>query len=148
MDRFFMRLSLGYMERSQEMQVIARRSTLDIIASLEQRVSAEETAYVRSAFTEVKVGDPVLSYIMDIIEATRRESRFVAGVSTRGAMAFYKAAQVTAAISGRDYVIPEDMKTVAVPVLGHRLSMGGAASAREAGRFLNKILEQITVPLE
>ncbi len=148
MDRFFMRLSLGYMERSQEMQVIARRSTLDIIASLEQRVSTEETAYVRSAFTEVKVGDPVLSYIMDIIETTRRESRFVAGVSTRGAMAFYKAAQVTAAISGRDYVIPEDVKTVAVPVLGHRLSMGGAASAREASRFLNKILEQITVPLE
>ena len=89
-----------------------------------------------------------MGYIMDIVEATRRESHFVAGVSTRGAMAFYKAAQVTAAISGRDFVIPEDVKTVAVPVLGHRISMGGTASSREAGRFLNKILEQITVPLE
>ena len=148
MDRFFMRLSLGYMTRSQEMQVIARRSTLDIIASLPQQVSTEETAYVREHFSEVKVGDAVLRYIMDIVEATRRESRFVAGVSTRGAMALYKAAQVTAAISGRDYVIPEDVKTVAIPVLGHRISMGGAASSREAGRFLSKILEQITVPLE
>ncbi len=147
-DRFFMRLSLGYMTRAQEMQVMARRSTLDIVESLEQVVSREETEYVRTAFSEVQVSEPVLGYMMDLVEGTRKESHFVTGVSTRGAMALYKASQVTAALNGRDYVIPEDVKYVAIPVLGHRISMGGGASFREAEKFLKKILEQTSVPLE
>jgi MoxR-like ATPase len=112
-DRFFMRLSLGYMKREQEMGVIARRSTIDIIDTLQQVVTPEETEYVRREYSNVKVSQAVLGYMMDIVEGTRRESNFVTGVSTRGAMALYKASQVTAAISGRDYVIPEDVKYVA-----------------------------------
>ena len=70
-DRFFMRLSLGYMTREQEMSVISRRSTVDIVESLERRVTDEETAYVRSAYTEVKVPRDVLGYMMDILGAER-----------------------------------------------------------------------------
>jgi len=140
-DRFFMRLSLGYMTREQEMQVISRASTLSIIDALEQTVSDEDTAYVRSAFIDTKVSADVLGYMMDIVEATRRENNFVTGVSTRGAMALYKASQVTALLNGRDYVIPEDVKYVAPHVLSHRLSGGD-------NNFIDRILDQVTVPLE
>ena len=140
-DRFFMRLSLGYMTREQEMQVISRPSTISIIEQLEQTVSDEDTAYVRSAFTQASVSADVLGYMMDIVEATRQESNFVTGVSTLGAMALYKASQVTALLNGRDYVIPEDVKYVAPHVLSHRL-----ASADPM--FMSRILNQVSVPLE
>lgn len=109
-DRFFMRLSLGYMTREQELGVISRPSTVNIIENLEQTVTAEEIQYVRSAYVETKVSADVLGYMMDLVEATRKINNFVTGVSTRGAMALYKASQVTALLNGRDYVIPEDVK--------------------------------------
>ena len=140
-DRFFMRLSLGYMTRQQEMGVIARPSTLDILESLTQVVSDEDTRYLRSAYSQVQVSGDVLDYIMDIVEATRKGGRFRAGVSTRGAMALYKSAQVTAALNGRDYVIPEDVKYVAPFVLCHRVSA-------DSPQVLHQLLEQIPVPLE
>ena len=140
-DRFFMRLSLGYMTRQQEMGVISRASTLDIVESLEQTVSLEETQYVRSAYVETKVSDEVLGYMMDIVEQTRTANNFITGVSTRGAMALYKASQVTALLNGRDYVIPEDVKYVAPHVLSHRISNDGA-------KLVQQILQDVTVPLE
>jgi len=88
----------------------------------------------------------VLGYMMDIVEATRFEAKFAMGVSTRGAMALYKAAQVTAAFNGRDYVIPEDVKYVAPHVLLHRISAGGSASSVE--EYLRKLIDGIQVPLE
>ncbi len=145
-DRFFMRLSLGYMKREQEMQVLSRVSTVSIIESLEQAVSEEETNYVRTAYSEVKVSDAVLGYMMDIVEATRFDAKFAMGVSTRGAMALYKAAQVTAAFNGRDYVIPEDVKYAAPHVLCHRISAGGSAASVE--EYLRKLIGGIQVPLE
>ncbi|MBE5784659.1 MAG: AAA family ATPase [Clostridiales bacterium] len=145
-DRFFMRLSLGYMKREQELRVISRVSTVSIIEALEQVVTEEETNYVRTAYSDVKVSDAVLGYMMDIVEATRFEAKFAMGVSTRGAMALYKAAQVTAAFNGRDYVIPEDVKYVAPHVLLHRISAGGSASSVE--EYLRKLIDGIQVPLE
>ncbi|MBQ3201887.1 MAG: AAA family ATPase [Clostridia bacterium] len=145
-DRFFMRLSLGYMKREQEMQVLSRVSTVSIIESLEQAVTEEETNYVRTAYSEVKVSDAVLGYMMDIVEATRFDAKFAMGVSTRGAMALYKAAQVTAAFNGRDYVIPEDVKYVAPHVLCHRISAGGSSASIE--EYLRKLINGIQVPLE
>ena len=147
LDRFFMRLSLGYMERAQEMAVIARASTLTLVESLEQVVSAEDTAYVRKEYVNVKVSEDVLGYMMDIIEATRRKGAFSVGVSTRGAMALYKASQATAAISGRDYVIPEDVKYVAPFVLCHRIR-ANKNDAFGKDEFTTKVLEQVKVPLE
>lgn len=147
MDRFFMRLSLGYMTRSQEMSVLGRKDSVSLIEDLQQVVTAEETAYVCSAFKEVAVSEAVLGYIMDIIEGTRTEDNFITGVSTRGAIALYKASQVTAAFAGRDYVIPEDVQLVAPHVLAHRISKdSGKTSA--AIKFLNKIIENVPVPLE
>ena len=144
-DRFFMRLSLGYMTRAQEMRVIGRPSTVALIDSLQPVVSPEETVYVCSTYTEVRVSEPVLNYLMDLIEKTRTENNFVTGVSTRGAIALYKASQVTAAFAGRDYVIPEDVKRVAPYVLAHRISQ---SSAKTSFKFLSKVIENVQVPLE
>ncbi|MBQ7602389.1 MAG: AAA family ATPase [Lachnospiraceae bacterium] len=148
MDRFFMRLSLGYMDREQEMGVLSRVSTVDIINSLTQKVTQEETEYVRREYVNIRMSEPVLGYLMDIIEATRNHTSFVTGVSTRGGMALYKASQVIAAFRGREYVIPEDVKYVAPYVLAHRLTSGSGTSARESLRFLSEILETVKVPLE
>ncbi|MCD8077463.1 MAG: MoxR family ATPase [Lachnospiraceae bacterium] len=146
-DRFFMRLSLGYMTREQELRVLSRPSVVNLLAGLSQTVTAEETAYVRSAYREVKVSDEVKDYLMDIIEGTRGESAFVNGVSTRGALALYQASQAYAALSGRTYVLPEDVKYLAPFVLSHRLGAGGKSGAK-SGNFLNRILERTRVPLE
>lgn len=140
-DRFFMRLSLGYMTRKQELQVIARPSATDLVESLQQTVSMEDTDYVRTMYTNAKVSEDVLNYMMDIIERTRSIGNFVTGVSTRGAIALYKASQVTALLSGRDYVIPEDVKFVAPHVLAHRISSDGT-------KYIRQILDTVAVPLE
>ena len=147
LDRFFMRLSLGYMEREQELAVIARSSTLAIVESLEQVVSAEETEELQKSFGEVTVSRDVAEFILDIVTATREADLLVGGVSTRGAIALYKAAQVRAAISGRDYAIPEDVVAEAIPVLAHRIA--AATGAREdVEAYLARQMEKVTVPLE
>lgn len=147
-DRFFMRLSLGYMTREQEKSVLSREATGDIIASLDVQVTPEETAYVRSAYKDVRVSEDVLDYMMDIVEGTRNENNFVRGVSTRGGLALYRASQVIAAFRGRDYVIPEDVKYVAPYVLGHRIAVGSAMKSSVASEFLAKIISGVKVPLE
>ena len=148
MDRFFMRLSLGYMQREQEMEVIARPSTRAVLDSLETLVTPEQTAYVRSAYVEVKVSDDVKNYLMDLVEATRTSSSFAGGVSTRGTIALYKASQALAAVRGRDYVIPEDIKELAPAVLCHRLTLGGGMNAEAAANRMQQLLQSIPVPLE
>jgi len=146
-DRFFMRLRLGYMTREQELSVLGRKAAPAIIDELEQAVSAEETAWVKAHYSDITVSPTVAGYLMDIIAATRSENRFVTGVSTRGAIALYKAAQVNAAFSGRDYVIPEDVRDMAPWVLCHRISTNGGRMA-DTEKFLSDLLHKIPVPTE
>lgn len=146
-DRFFMRLSMGYMTREQEMSVIGRRAARDLVEGLKQVVTAEETADLMEAYRQVKVSDEMLGYLMNVIEATRRDKRLMNGVSTRGAIALYQAAQVTAAMEGRDYVIPEDIKREAVPVLAHRIA-SASSSRLDAESYLRNLVDEVAVPLE
>ena len=148
LDRFFMKISLGYMTRAQEMAVISRPSSADLLKTLIPVLSAEEIKEMKAQFTQVRVHNDVLGYMMDIIEKTRTESRFVTGVSTRGAIAFYKASQAKAALEGRDYVIPEDVLAVAPYVLSHRIISKGAESFADAKLYLNRMIETIPVPME
>ena len=147
-DRFFMKLSMGYMNRAQELSVLTREATTDIIAAIEPVITPEETAYIKANYRNVEVKSDVQNYIMDLIEKTRQESAFVAGVSTRGALALFKACQVNAAFAGREYVIPEDIRDVAKPVLGHRIFAGAGARARDAEILLDRMIGEIPVPLE
>ncbi len=146
-DRFFMRLSMGYMTREQEMEVMARTSTQQIIEELQQVVTPEETAELQRQLHEVKVSDDVAGFIMDIVRSTRETPELVSGVSTRGAIALYKASQVTAAMEGRDYVIPEDVVREAVAVLAHRVS-AASGSREDVERYLCQRMKSCVVPLE
>ena len=119
-----------------------------VLDGLEPLVTPKQTAYVRSAYTEVKVSDDVKQYLMDLVEATRTRSSFAGGVSTRGAIALYKASQSLAAVRGRDYVIPEDIKELAPAVLCHRLTLGGGMNAEAATHRMQQLLQSIPVPLE
>jgi len=145
-DRFFMRLSLGYLARSQELEVLTRTSSEDILETLTQVVTAEETDYVQNNYHNVTVSADVAGYIMDIVEATRTEKRFFAGVSTRGAIAFFRAAKACAAINGRDFCTPEDVLFVAPHVLTHRVS--GSHGSGDASVILTSVIENIPVPLD
>lgn len=147
-DRFFMRLSLGYMQKEQELEVISRKSTIDIIESLNCVVSSEETKYVKDKFSEVTVSDEVAEYMMEIVTGTRNDKRFLTGVSTRGAIALYKASQAYAAINGRDFVLPEDVQFVAKDVLCHRIVSAGGRRAKETATYFEDIIRNIPVPLE
>ena len=126
---------------------IAKQTGADI-AEIEPVITQEETDYVKAHYRDVEVRADVQNYIMDLVEKTRKESAFVTGVSTRGALALYKACQVNAAFAGREYVIPEDIRDVAKPVLGHRIFSGSGARAKEAEMLLDRMIDEIPVPLE
>ena len=147
LDRFFMKLSLGYMTRDQEIGILRRQETVKIIESLDQVVTTDEIMQMRNTFSQVTVSDEIANYIMQIIEYTRSSSLLVNGVSARGSLALYKASQILAALNGRDFVIPEDVKREAVAVLPHRLMLSGRSHLGNLG-FVRNMLEEIEVPLE
>ncbi|MCR4804781.1 MAG: MoxR family ATPase [Clostridia bacterium] len=147
LDRFFMRLSLGYMTRAQELSVLGREDAKVLIEALPQAVTEEDSAFVKGAFRQVKVSEDCAGYLMDIVEATRKESRFVSGVSTRGAIALHKASQCKAAFAGRDYVIPEDIRAMAPAVLAHRIT-AGLTKTEDVLAYVNGLLRKLPVPTE
>ncbi len=148
LDRFFMKISLGYMKREQEMEVISRPSSEALLLELAPVLTPEEIQEMKAELTKVLVHEDVLGYMMDIVEKTRTESRFMTGVSTRGAIALYKASQAMAASMGREFVIPEDVKHVAPCVLSHRIISKGSESFADARSYLEKLVDAIPVPLE
>ena len=147
LDRFLMRLKLGYMTREQEISVLRREDAKTLLEDLPQIVTAEELAALRRGYAEITVNAAVAGYLMDVVEATRRSPLLATGVSTRGSLALYRASQICAAMDGRDFVIPEDVKKEAAAVLPHRLVLSGS-SHLSAERFMENLLEEIEVPLE
>ncbi|MCD7885732.1 MAG: AAA family ATPase [Lachnospiraceae bacterium] len=148
LDRFFMKISLGYMTRTQEMAVISGESSAKKLEGLEAVVTPEDIRAMKAEYPKVRVQQDVLSYMMDIVEKTRTDSQFVTGVSTRGALSLYRASQVTAACAGRDFVIPEDVLAVAPYVLSHRILSRGSESFADAQKYLNRLIGEIPTPLE
>ena len=146
-DRFFMRLALGRMNREQELGVLRRRDAADILGEIRPVVTPEDTDWVRRSYREVHVSDDVAGYLMDLVEGTR-SGEFGAGVSTRGAIALYKAAQASAALDGRDYALPEDIRRVAPSVLAHRVSSGAGLRREDAEARLISLIDRLPVPVE
>ncbi len=147
LDRFFMRLRLGYMSREQEIAVMRRTDSRVLVDGLEQVVSPEELAALRSAYPQVRVSDDVAGYMMDIVSSARVSDMLINGVSTRGSLALYRASQIVAALNGRDYVIPEDVKREALAVLPHRVTLVSSIHL-DNERFIANLLEKVEVPLE
>jgi len=147
-DRFFMRLSLGYMTRDEELSVISGRDAPEIINELKPQTTAEEVSRIVKICRQVEVSADVAGYLMDIVERTRKDKRIRTGVSTRGAIAAYHAIQAAAALDGRDYALPEDIRKLAPQILAHRLTLSGISGTGEDMQILENIIESIPVPLE
>ena len=148
MDRFMMRLKLGYMQREEEIAVALRRDTVDIIEQIRPVVSAEETLRLREGLDRIEISAPVMGYIMDIIEKTRNDVRYNVGASPRGTIALCRTARAYAAFSGRTFVTPDDVKMLAPYVLAHRLHYRTAVGSEEAEELFRETLNVVPVPTE
>ncbi len=147
LDRFFMKLSMGYMDRNQEKEILGRKDAKDIISELQQVVNNEDMKVVTKEIEQVSVSDDVSDYIMDIVERTRNNPSLSTGVSARGSLALYKASQILAAINGRSYVIPEDVKKEAAYILPHRV-VTAVGSHANSEQIIERVLNEVAVPLE
>lgn len=147
MDRFLMRLSMGYMTREEEIRVMGREDARGLIGRLQPVTSREEILALQKGYQEVRVSPEVEAYIMDLVEYTRQSELLVAGVSTRAAIALYRAAQISAAFSGRDFVIPEDIKQEVPCIFTHRLSLIRRTHS-DIDSFINAMLDNVPVPME
>jgi MoxR-like ATPase len=147
-DRFMMKLSLGYMTREEELSVLTRENTIDILKDINQVVTAEETLHLQQIYNQVEVSDPVKGYIMDIAEKTRDDRRILLGASTRAVLSLYQTSQLQAAIMGRSYVIPEDVKSLAPCILEHRMSFAGILRDKEVANICREIIDEVAVPTE
>lgn len=148
LDRFFMRVKIGYPTREEEIEIVNRNKKEDLIKDLESVVTTEEIAYVRSAYNDVRISEEVMDYLLDIIEKTRNVDIVQLGVSPRGTIALFKASQAYAAINGREYIIPEDIKKMAPYVLNHRVILKGLSRDRDIYSFIKSILNTVKVPVE
>ena len=147
LDRFLMRINMGYPTFNEEIEVLKRSDNPNIIDKLETVVSMEEINYVKNNYNQVSVNEDVMKYILDIVTATRNNEKFQLGISPRGTIALYKASKVYAAISGRDFVIPEDVKKMAPYILNHRLKIRGMNNGNYY-KNVHQLLELIPVPVE
>ena len=151
LDRFFMRLRMGYPSVEEGREILQRFRGPDPTTALKTVVSGGEVTDARSSFSVVHVSDAVEGYIVNIAEATRKDEKISLGVSPRGTIALMRAAQVTAVLDDRDYVTPDDVKKVAVPVLAHRLILKGhgiAGGTDQAEAAVRDILKHVPVPTE
>ncbi len=122
LDRFLMRLAVGYPDREQEREILARRRERRVDAARVPTVlSREELLAMQAALEDVFVSEAIERYIVDLVQATRADSRVALGASPRAALALLKLARAQAALGRRDFVTPDDVKTMAVPALAHRL---------------------------
>ena len=147
-DRFLMRLSMGYPGRADELTVLRNEDTTVAVEKLARLVTDEETASLKAQIDQVAMAPDVESYLMDIIEQTRKGGSIRTGVSTRGAIALYRTSKALAALSGRSYVQPEDVKAMAVPVLAHRIQTDNAGNMKEEETLIARLLEHVGVPTE
>jgi MoxR-like ATPase len=148
LDRFLLRISLGYPDRDSELNILRSHQQSRPIESLKPVLTIDEVVRLQTAASQVKTHDEILRYIIDIVEATRRMENVSVGVSTRGAIAMSRAVRAYALIQGREFVIPDDVKTLAVPILAHRIIPKGYAHANQR-QTVEAIIEQIidTIPV-
>lgn len=149
LDRFLMRVSMGYPGRDHELRVLESHRSSEPVDSLRPAVNRRQVLSLQEAVREVSIDPTIHGYLLDIVEATRNCDELHVGVSTRGALGLSRAAQASALMSGREYVVPDDVKTLAVPVLSHRVIgkaylHGGQRHAVEG--LIRGLVTEIPVP--
>ena len=141
LDRFMMKMTLGYPQRAEEIKILKDQNEVHPIAALRPVVAGEDWRRASSLVSKVAVNDMVLSYIMTVIAMTRNRPEIKVGASTRAALALKRAAQAVALVEGMDYVDPSHVFELIVPVIGHRLLL--STEAKLANRSISKVLEDL-----
>jgi MoxR-like ATPase len=151
MDRFFMRLRMGYPNADEEAGILSRFQTEDPLENLEEVCTGEDIIVAQNLFRQVHVSEDVKNYIVRIIFGTRQHDRILLGVSPRGSLALMNGAQAFAAMQGRGYVTPDDVKAMAPSILAHRLILRGhsvSTGVENAELVIEDLLKKIEVPTE
>ena len=149
LDRFLVRLSVGYPAVADERLVLSSHRLKEPVQDLQPAVSGEQILQLQQAVRQVRFDDSLGNYLLDIVHLTRQCDDLRVGVSTRGALSLYRAAQSLALIEGRTFVIPEDIKRLTLPVLAHRVLLKGLArtSQRDAAEgIIRRLTDQVAVP--
>jgi MoxR-like ATPase len=149
LDRFLMRISVGYPGREDELKVLNTHRAGEPVDHLQAVLSVTEILELQAAVRQVSVEPSIQHYLLDIVETTRGLEEVHVGVSTRGALALHRAAQALALAKGRDYVVPDDIKQLAVPVLAHRIihkssPYGGQREINE--QLIQRVVSTIPTP--
>ena len=151
LDRFLMRIRIGYPDRGAEREIVRCREAAHG-ETIEAVLTTEDLRQLQEQVGRVTVDDALVDYMLAIVDKTRAHESLALGVSPRGAQALYRAAQALALLDGRDYVIPDDIKRLAIPVFAHRISINARASLAQRStelseRILQEILTLVEVPL-
>jgi MoxR-like ATPase len=149
LDRFMIRIRMGYPIRSEERNILTTHRRGEPVQELQPVLSGREVLELQRLVREVRMDDSIADYLLDIVHGTRESEDLHVGVSTRGALTLYRAAQSLALVSGRDYVVPDDIKSLAVPVLSHRVIGKSFLQAGEFGAaeaIIRDIVDGLRVP--
>jgi MoxR-like ATPase len=148
LDRFMLRISLGYPAPAEEIRMLDSQQRVHPVEAVEQVIGADELLHAQHAVKEVYIDDQVKEYIVELVNLSRKHPDIYLGASPRGSLALYKTAQAKAALEERDYVIPDDVKTLAVAALAHRLIVSPAARIKNVdARFVvQEIIHSVPVP--
>ncbi len=148
LDRFLVRVRLGYPNPSDEIEILDRQKLRHPIESLKPVIKTREILDAMETIKKVFVSDAVKKYVIDLVTQTRENTDIYLGASPRGSLALFRTGQALAALRGRNYVLPDDIKMLAVPVLAHRIIVSPAARLRElsAERIIDEILGKVAVP--
>jgi MoxR-like ATPase len=152
LDRFMLRLHIGYPDLEDERKILRDRETANPLEHVEPVMSQSDVLELQEHVGEVRFDDTLLDYLLQIVDATRKSESLELGVSPRGTLALFRSAQALALIEGRDYCIADDIKRLVVPCFAHRIIVNSRTSGlrqrtREAEQILNDILEKLVVPI-
>ncbi|MGE5484933.1 MAG: AAA family ATPase [Ignavibacteriales bacterium] len=150
LDRFLMRVNLGYPERGREMDIARRFGVLDPLSGLDPVLSQEQVVELQQAARSVKVTDVVLGYLVDVVRGARSHSSVRLGVSPRATLAMCRCARAYALVQGRDFVLPDDIKRLARPVFAHRLILKTQSRLSDwtEERLVTEVVDSTPVPVE
>ncbi len=149
LDRFMIRVRMGYPPRAEERRILTSHRSGEPVESLRPALTGEEVQLLQQTVRGVRVDDSIAEYLLDIVAATRASEDLHVGVSTRGALTLYRAAQAQAFVAGRDYVVPDDVKSLALPVLAHRVVGKSFLQAGEFGAaeaIVRDLVDRVRVP--
>lgn len=149
LDRFLMQVSMGYPTKEEELEILDRFGSGSPLDDLTPVCTDKDLASLKKAAEQIYVHPALKNYLIDLVHATRQDSQILDGVSPRGSLGLYRAVRAYALVQGRDYVVPEDIKTLAVPVLAHRLTTARAFGLQSSNQeIMKRLLSKVPLPTE